>query len=263
MSHSAPLTDEELLLEIEGELPPSRQREVREHLATCGECRKRAVQIKAVIEAMRTTPATLAGTDLVADVRRRVAAEPSRRSTRRLGVWIATAASIAAVIIGTSLRNDDDEFRVKSAGRDAAWVDVAPYAVRGGEAVRVTEGVSADDALVFSYANSGARPFGYLMIFSVDARGEIHWYYPAYTETMSDPASVVIASGSGYLRLPDAVRHDLSAGPLVLVGLFSRRAFRVSAVEQRLRGVGADGDQVRSRLVFDDAVIDVTTLNVR
>ena len=96
----------------------------------------------------------------------------------------------------------------------------------------------ADDGLMFSYANLGPRPFAYLMVFAIDARGAIRWYYPAYERAGANPTSLPLRGGVARVLLPDVIRHDLAPGPLEVRALFTRQPLTVTEVEAWLAAHG-------------------------
>ncbi len=89
----------------------------------------------------------------------------------------------------------------------------------------------ADDALLFTIHNRPESPYRYAMIFGFDDRGEIYWYYPAYTDAAEDPVSIPAPASDQPIALEEAVRHRLHPGWLRVVGLFSRSPLDVRSVE--------------------------------
>ena len=140
------------------------------------------------------------------------------------------------------------EFRSKAAAVGSSearrWAGIQVWRLTAADLpVRVHEasasepraaGLRAADRLVFSYTNGGREPFTYLMIFGVDASGQVYWFYPSYERAGSNPASVGIDAGAVEMVLPNAIEHALQAGLLEMHGLFSRRPLHVDAVERWL-----------------------------
>jgi hypothetical protein len=128
----------------------------------------------------------------------------------------------------------DGEFRPKSAGELAGdrevGLEVYLLHAADGEPRRLVGGrLPRGAGLLFAYRNESARR--HLMIFAVDGRGEVYWFYPAHERAGSDPRSIEIASGTGAVELPDVVEHDLAPGPIAIYALFTARAQSVSAIE--------------------------------
>ena len=127
--------------------------------------------------------------------------------------------------------------RAKSAGRHAAsaperWAGISAYRVAGSGAPAAARRahVPSDDGLLFTYTNLGARPFTHLMIFAVDASGQVRWFHPAYQQAGTNPASITIEANAN-VPLAEVVRHPFAAGPATVQALFSRRPLRVDEVE--------------------------------
>jgi hypothetical protein len=136
------------------------------------------------------------------------------------------------------------EFRAKSTAPAASgealadrWVGIEVMRVeRDGAAHALPEPgtVHAGDKLVVRYVSGGPAPFSFLMVYAVDAVGQIHWYYPAYDVAGTDPSSIAIEHDGRGRSLPDAIEHDLATGPLVFYAVFSRTPLHVLDVERRM-----------------------------
>jgi len=95
---------------------------------------------------------------------------------------------------------------------------------------RLLGSVQPEDGLLFAYTNLGAQPFEHLMLFCVDAAGELHWFHPAYASEQENPRSIAIEAGQD-LALPEVVWLDLPRGPLTIYAAFTRRPLDVWSVE--------------------------------
>jgi hypothetical protein len=133
------------------------------------------------------------------------------------------------------------EFLVKAANADPddRWVSIEVLRIEsdGVAAPLSSRGIHAGDKLVFRHANGGPEPFGFLTVFAVDAAKKIHWYYPAYETVGADPVSVSITGDDRAVALPDAIEHQLVAGPLVFYGVFTRAPLRVLDVERSVEAI--------------------------
>ena len=87
------------------------------------------------------------------------------------------------------------------------------------------------------------------MVFAVDSRGAVHWYFPAWTDAKENPLAMEIAHGDSLQKLPDAIRHPLVPGKLRVYGLFTDHALTVREVEA---GLGA-GNLDRAKLGLSDS----------
>ena len=94
----------------------------------------------------------------------------------------------------------------------------------------------------------------YLLAYALDARGEVHWLYPAFLDARSDPASVRLDASAVQRALPDSViLEDVPAGDLRFVFVVTRAPLRVSSVES-IPPAARTPAALRAR--FPDARID-------
>jgi hypothetical protein len=94
--------------------------------------------------------------------------------------------------------------------------------------------MSSNDALLFSYSNLGPKPFEYVMVFAVDANGDVFWFFPAYEREGSNPVSVPLRKGVHAVEFDESVRYQLAPGPLEIRALFTAGPLRVLEVESWL-----------------------------
>lgn len=117
--------------------------------------------------------------------------------------------------------------------------------------------VTPDTRYFVTYRNSGDVSV-HLLAFAVDARGDVHWLYPAYDAPGSNPSSVVLGATSGR-ELPMSTMvafDDVALGPLTFVTILSRAPMSVADVE----GL-SDRRALALRRSFPDA--EVTSFDVR
>jgi hypothetical protein len=95
---------------------------------------------------------------------------------------------------------------------------------------RVGSAIARGEELAFSYQN----PSGYqrLMIFGVDERRNVYWYYPSWTEPAANPVAVPIAATSAWRELPEAIRQPFGTGTLRLLAIFANQPLSVRQIEQ-------------------------------
>jgi hypothetical protein len=91
--------------------------------------------------------------------------------------------------------------------------------------------IRANDGLLFAYSNPGAD-LRYLMVFAVDARGGIHWYYPAYERPGENPSAALIKTGALGVELGEEIRHPFQPGPLRVFALFLARPVFIDEIER-------------------------------
>lgn len=224
---------------LEGEVTASERRALEQELTPSSEARARLAELERIRDTLAAPVPEISAVDLVAGVRNALrrgegpkSASPTR--ARRLVLGVAAAACAVAAAFVLVPRALEPEFRAKSnVGSEAhRWASIEVYRVgQQGVPQKLQDELASSDALLFSYTNLGAHPFSHLMVFSVDARGEVRWFHPAYEREGSDPASVPIAADA-QVTLPELIEQDFPPGPLAIHALFSRRALRVSQVER-------------------------------
>jgi hypothetical protein len=122
---------------------------------------------------------------------------------------------------------------VPSRPRGPQAPDLAVFRLAGAALEPLGRRMAASDGLRFTYANPGSA-FGYLMVYAVDGRGHMHWYYPALQNTAEDPQAVPIERGRTSIELHETVRQPLAPGRLELRGLFLARPLSVRELQAAL-----------------------------
>ena len=99
--------------------------------------------------------------------------------------------------------------------------------------------IRAHEGLLFAYSSLDPA-FTHLMVFAVDAKYGVHWYYPAYLRPGEDPPAIPIAAGRAGVELGEEIRHDLPPGPMRVIALFLREPRGVLEIEALVRAQLAD-----------------------
>jgi hypothetical protein len=228
---------------VAGEVTPSEGAAIEEALAASPGLQRRVESLRRVQERLMAPLPAVEQLDLVADLNARIAGarlarapRPDRGRRWRLALGAVGVLGCAAAALAVVVRaNPDSAFHPKAAGGDATnpgrASGVHAYRVANAAAApkRLGATMSAGDGLLFEYVNLAARPFAYLMIFGVDAKGEVFWFHPAYEKAETNPASVAILKGR--VALKDAVYQDLPRGRFALHALFTPTALHVREVE--------------------------------
>jgi anti-sigma factor RsiW len=225
---------------VDGELTENGAAALRAHVAGCATCagaledqRSLVARIAAPVPGVPSQPA------LAALMRRLDTAEARARrpsSLRRCFVALGAAAAAAATVLLLVAPGRSGE-RGASAPRGAAveWtrkLGVELWALEGTPR-RLDGGASIGPgtALVASYSNVDGAP-AYLLAFAFDARGEVHWLYPAFVDRRTDPEAIRLEPAIVNRALADSViLEDVAPGPLRVVTVVSREPLRVSSVE--------------------------------
>lgn len=178
--------------------------------------------------------------DVVSGVHRRLQT-PKKSSAwpwiSGLGVALA-ALALFALLPGPMLESEWPGMTARSAQpkSDSQWMGVQVWTAGPQGMVPVGTTIEAESELLFSYTNLGPKPAEYLMVLGRDARGQIRWYYPGWTDPDSDPPAITIQAGEAQVVLKEAIRHDLPTGPLQIRALFFASPQTVREVEMKLDG---------------------------
>lgn len=237
---------ETLVAYLEEEVTPRERMTLEKELADSPRARRQLEALHNLRSSLSAGIPELGEVDLVPalqKVRASGGAPASVRGRARSWYYALMVAATFALLVGGGaalLQPGRPEFRVKSAdvteGARERWAGIRVYRVEagGGAPERLADGMRSSDGLLFSYTNLGGEPFDYLMIFGVDARGEVHWFHPAYEREGTNPASIPIEKSQSNVPLPELIRHDFPPGPLAIHALFTTWPVRALDVERSL-----------------------------
>lgn len=235
----------ELAQYLEGELTQSRAAEIAAQLSESPEVRAHLQQVQALIKRVAEVDPSLESVDLLPRLQAAIARDKTTPARPRL-LWVLGAglglgvAAVLVVLVGGPLLRSPAAFHEKGAamGTPGRWAGIEAYQVENGHrAHQWDQPLHPNSALAFSYRNGGSSPFSHLAVFSVDEKGDVFWYYPAWERSGEDPSSVSIQSSETAVDLPDAIQHAYAPGRLHLHALFTRHPFHVSELEAILRAV--------------------------
>jgi hypothetical protein len=229
----------ELAAYLEGEVTTSERAAIDSELSSSAQARNTLRQLQKIVDHLAAPAPDLEGIDLEARVRAAMHQPlPAPRTRRRLlPVWlVGVAACLGGLVLYLARPPEAAEFRAKSNGVLAVpakrWAGIQIYkAIEHSTPELLGTEISPSDGLLFSYTNLGARPFDYLMIFAVDARGEVSWFYPAHEQVGENPESISIRRERANVPLGEVIRQDFAAGPLSLYALFTRESRKVLEIE--------------------------------
>lgn len=99
----------------------------------------------------------------------------------------------------------------------------------------------------------------HVALFGVDAKGTLHWFYPAYEDANANPSLVTVPSQSGPLALPDGVAlEDVAMGKMTLVGFFLPQPLTVREVEAVVRAGGTEALTTMQGAIVQRVYVQVT-----
>ncbi len=239
-----PDKSKELMMYLEDQLVTEEARALEKRLEA-GEHQSELKENRAFLQRLRERDPRADQVDVVDAVLAR-AKTPRTFGRRSWRLWILPAVALAgllAVIVIPIGAPEAPEFRAKSGGVESAlrWTGIHVYKLDAQNELQPLKSLAEPDLvqknsrLVFSYTNKSPQPDSHLMIYGVDSQGAVHWYYPAWTDALSDPAAIKIRRGVISELLPDRVEQPLAKGPLSLHGLFLNRPLTVQTVEEYLQ----------------------------
>lgn len=210
---------------------------IARHVATCATCTARADVLGRVIGDLRA-PTHPTSPEAVRRLMRRLD-EPR---PRRVPVWTWMAGAVVAlatcvlVLRGGAIAPDAG-FHARGGTGDALerWVGTTVYALQPPSALTALAAeadVHADTAFTLGYRNLVRDRAMWLLVFAVDAAGEVHWLYPGYAAVADDPEAMRLAITEGETLMSESVTLDRPAsGRLRVVSLISPEPLRISAIE--------------------------------
>jgi len=251
-------TEDEIIRLLEGELSQNSARTLEQHLGGCAGCRALRGELERMVGRLAPDPGEFDDPLLRQAILARLGEAGAGEALAARQWWQgllrpvvlvpALAAACALLLVikvmprGALPEQRRGEFAARGGNGDEAqrWINLWIFSGSEGDYRPVQRQIEADAALAFGYLNvRGVHR--HLMVFGVDASGEVRWYYPAYDQRGTDPQSIGIRTGRH--QLPDEVKHPLPAGPLMIYALFSTKPLRVSRIEKMVahrRGRGAE-----------------------
>lgn len=265
MKVSKPFRYRELAEYAEGEVTASDAAEMEQHLKDSPDDRRRLTRVGEVMAALRDT-AEVDDVDLLPALRTQIAKEGRVAKTpRRRGFsmrhWGLMAAGMIGVMVPMFLfleqagseATDTEGFTAKTARSQvdarSRWISLNVFRLSGNtEPAPLQKTLHADDGVLFAYTNLGPEPFSHLMVFAVDDRRQVYWYYPAFLDVRDDPEGIAIEKGVSRAGLQEVVVHPFPEGTVTIYGLFSDEPHTVSEVEAAVRGGILDSAELESAL---------------
>ena len=233
-----------------GRASPAREAELRAHLPTCAECRRRYE--RHLVLASLDPRAPSAETRLAAGL-----GLPSRARRQSRWAWATFAVTAAAAV---ALWWPSGAGRVGAGGEPVArGVGNPPallvYDVAGAGIARVSDRIRRGDELAFGYTNPGG--LRYLLVFGTDEHGHVYWFHPAWPVGAPPPAAVEARPGLGPYELPEAVRHDFDGHTLRVTAVLSDERLGVDAVERGGRALPAPAPSSSPRVQVVSRTLEI------
>jgi anti-sigma factor RsiW len=215
-----------------GALPPDREAQARDHIATCARCLAESEEGERSRDHFRLD--VLART--MPHIQRRADRPRWRRAARPALLVPALAAAAILLFVVLSRREETTSQEADLRIKGGAILQV--FAHRNGHVFRVEDGTSLapGDRIRFVVYPAGLP---YLLIASVDGAGVATVYFP-YGGHQSER---IQTDAAPRIELPDSIALDAAPGPERIHAIFSREPVSADAVEAMLSAVGAGGAQ--------------------
>ncbi|AFE04093.1 hypothetical protein COCOR_01482 [Corallococcus coralloides DSM 2259] len=232
---------------VDRQLSEEEAQALRAHARDCARCQAELRETEVLVARIAAPLEPAAPTEeAVARVMRRVHAEAAERRVRPLRArpWVggAAAAALAAGLAVFMLRPSPGP----GPGQETFTARGGPVAATLGRRVGITfhgpgtnaaplapdTVVPAEAGFGVRYRNLDTREPVFLLAFAQDARGEVHWLYPAHLREDANEPSVRLAPSAEARALEEVVvLEDPAPGPLRLVSIVTRAPLGVKDVE--------------------------------
>lgn len=214
---------EEALIDshFQGAISPADERRMRTHVTDCESCRTRyrRRQIFASLDPNALSAEERIGRGL-----------GFTKPARRFALPVVAAALALAAVLFLVVRPHDDGFIPR--GNVLPQQSVSVYRVGDHTLLSASGSLRHDDELAFSYVNDKKKP--YVMIFGVDEKGQVYWFYPGWTAESENPIALKTDPDHTTVQLTDAIKHPLSGSKLTIHGLFLDQPLTVRDVESAI-----------------------------
>jgi hypothetical protein len=258
---------------LDGDVTQNEALELEQHVASCGPCQTQRRRLQNAIGLLRSAlPTESLPTSMAAHTARKIRMRAHKKSPAPWVFFvgaIASAAVLSVFVLPTPpqtavLEPGASEFTPRGAAHPPSefqrrlGVDIFEHRHLQ-EGVRLQDGgrLDAGAGLSFVLYNRSGRDWHY-MLFGIDAKAQVHWFYPTYTTVGSNPLSPRLASKPEVVALPEGVTaEDPATGSLKLVALFTPSPLHVQDVEDRVASTG-----VRGLSEFPGTVLQVLNVDV-
>jgi hypothetical protein len=228
---------------------------IAQHLRECASCREQQEAFAQLLAGLGEDQGEFDAPSLSKEVMQRVRSEaeaapltaalPPRWSWgfwRRQWALLPVAASLVVIIwllLPPRVRDPsaylNRPMEVQARGEKTAsfdrWVSLKVFKPTSRGLVPASERIASKQYLAFAYRNRPRSTLSHLLIFGIDVRGAVHWYYPAHLHADKNPCSLSIAKSEDWIALREEVGHELPPGPYRLWAVFTARPICVQQTE--------------------------------
>jgi hypothetical protein len=229
---------EALVAWIDEQVRPDQARVLATHVQSCALCADEVKRLRAAVGQLAQLELAQEAPAFTSALLTKLRARPAKRP---LAPALAVIAALAACLVVWQQQRGFEPRGGGSAIDSRLGFEVyvhepglASARLQAGQRLALTAGYS------FVVVNRSQEQ-QYLMLFALDARAAVHWFYPAFLDPKSDPRSLLVPAAPQVRALPEGITPDRSApGPVRFVALFTAAPLRVADVEARIRSGGLD-----------------------
>jgi hypothetical protein len=236
---------EKLAALADGEATHNEAAQLTQHVAHCAECRATQRRVLAAIDGLRQGSVVAERPGFVTEVMGRIEKGAAPRGCGVARYAMAMAALLVGFIAWTATRKGEEppEFAARGGSSQAVerrlGFEVFRHAPTA-EAIGANGGMKPGDGLSFVLYNRTGRETQF-MLFAVDAKSDVHWFYPAYQSEAENPKSLPLPAAPQVLALREGVTPENPApGEFKVVALFHEKPLEVRDVEASIERGGLD-----------------------
>ena len=225
-----------------GEVTLEQQRQLLQHVRGCRSCGPQAERMRLLTGELRGLSLAPPAPAFTASVLAQLRARPARSRGSRLPLLAAAGLAALGLLAVVQLQAPRGELEARGGGvasRDRVGIQVRVHEPGQAPALLTSRRVvSVDAGYSFVLLNRSRKP-QHVMLFALDARSEVHWFYPAFLDPHSDPRSLAVPPTPDVQALPEGITPEQPAvGPFQIAALFTAAPLTVSEVEKRIRESG-------------------------
>lgn len=211
-----------------GRIRPDAERELREHLASCDECRR---YYDRHLLLAKLDPEAPSAQERLA---RGLGVSPPRGNPWAVGALGLAAAATAIMIFLAPRLEPPSAFTARGGGGpDLPPVSLTVFQVENGASRPVVAAIAPGAELAFAYENRAGR--ARLLVFGVDEHRHVYWFFPAWQDPKASPEAMPIARTETPREIKEAVRHAFDGARLEVRAIFTdEAALTAPEVERRL-----------------------------
>lgn len=230
---------EALVAWIDDQVAPDQAGVLAKHVQTCAVCGDEVKRLHAVVSQLAQLELAREAPAFTSALSAKLRTPPTKRPLviAALGAFVACLA-----VLGGWQQQRGFEARGGGTSIDSR-LGFEVYVHEPGRApARLQAGQRLSRAAGYSFVVlNRSQQQQYLMLFALDARAEVHWFYPAFVDPKRDPRSLLVPASPQVRALPDGITPERpAAGPARFVALFTTAPLRVAEVEARVRAGGLD-----------------------